>query len=85
MSAPNIVLNPNQVLLTQTASLLSIDASVTGFQFGAIALVSDVCERYEVADVVLFDPKDAKQLLFSNEVYFLTTEDKIFFKENPPV
>jgi hypothetical protein len=85
MPAPDVTLNSGQVLLTQTSSLLSIDASGTGLQFGEVELVSELDDRFSVGDVVLFDPKDANQLSFSGAIYFLTTEDKIFFNEQPPV
>lgn len=85
MAAPNIILNKGQILLKESASSLDIDISATSFMFGDVEAVYEFTDRHEVGDVVMFNPKDADQISYSNEVYFLTTEDKIFFTEIPPV
>ena len=83
---PDIVLNKNQVLLTQTTSGLGIVMDNSPFLNGTVALVNDLSGLCTAGDLVLFDPTNATKFIFEGDVYYLTTEDKIFYKENyiPP-
>lgn len=83
MPAPDIILNKDQVLLTQTGSALGIEVDNSPLLFGLIALINDLSDRYEVNDAVMFNPVGATILKYDNVDYYLTTEDKIFFTEVP--
>lgn len=81
MALPDIVLNKGQICLTQTTPY-SIELDNSGFQFGTVAVVNDLCDMYSVGQVVLYDPQFSTRFRFDSVEYFLTTEDKIFFIDN---
>lgn len=81
MALPDIVLNKGQIVLTQTTPV-SIELDNSGFQFGTVAIINDLCDRYTVNEVVLYDPAGSTRFKFDNVEYFLTTEDKVFFIDN---
>lgn len=83
---PDIVLERNKILLTQSASGLGIVPIGSSLLYGVVELISDLSDRYSAGNLVLFDPSGATNLQFDNVSYFLTTEDKLFYKENyaPP-
>jgi len=81
---PDIVLHKGQILLTQTSSSLAIQTDNTAFFYGLVALINDLSEMYVVGDSVLFDPTGATILKYSTVDYYLTTENKVYFKEVLP-
>ena len=83
MAAPGIILNNKQVLLSQTGDTLGIELNNSPLLFGLIELINDLSDRYAVNDAVLFDPVGATLFDYSGVSYFLTTEDKVYFKEVP--
>lgn len=83
---PDIILNKGQILLTQTTSGLGIVMNNSPFINGTVELVNDLSDTWEVGDLVLFDPLEANKFSFDGDIFYLITEDKIFYKENyiPP-
>lgn len=82
MSAPSIILNRGQVLVSQTSSGLGIQIDNSPLLNGTIELVNDLTDLYEVGNLVLFNPQGAVILKYSGTDYFLTTEDNLFYKES---
>lgn len=82
MPLPNIVLNKDQILLSQVDYGKSgISMINNGNLFVEVAAVNDLCTKYNVGDFVLFNPNDSTALSYLTKTYFITTEDKIIFKE----
>lgn len=81
MAATDIILNKNQILLTQTTSALGIYIPVAGLLFGSVDNIYDTCDRYSIGNSVLFDPKDCIQLREGTTDYYIVEEQKIFFSE----
>ena len=84
MAAPDIVINKSQIVLTQTTSGWGIVMDNNDFLFGNVEIVNDLSEQYIVNDIVLFDPQGAKMFMYDDTTFYLTTEDKIYFKETTP-
>ena len=81
----DIILHKGQIVLTQTSgSVVGIDLQNSPFQFGTVAVTSDLSEMFAVGDSVLYSTKDVIMFSQNGEVYYLTTEDKVLFKELPP-
>jgi hypothetical protein len=79
---PDITLNKGQILLTQSTSGLGIVMSNNSFLNGTVELVNELSDIWAVGDLVLFNPNDATLFDFEENTYYLTTEDKCFYKEN---
>ena len=84
MAAPDIVINKGQIVLTQTTSGWGIVMDNNDFLFGNVEIVNDLSEQYILNDIVLFDPQGAKMFMYDDTTFYLTTEDKIYFKETTP-
>lgn len=84
MAAPDIVINKGQIVLTQTTSGWGIIMDNNDFLFGNVEIVNDLSEQYILNDIVLFDPQGAKMFMYDDTTFYLTTEDKIYFKETTP-
>ena len=81
----DIVLNKGMIVVTQTdASAVGINLQNSPFQFGTVVVTNDLSEMYIVGDYVLYSTEGGTQFEQDEVVYYLTTEDKILFKENPP-
>jgi hypothetical protein len=82
MATPNIVLEKGYILLHQTAeSKIGIVMTNNNFLFAEAVSVNDLSDKYNLGDFVLFNPLEATLMVYDNATYFLTTEDKIIFKE----
>ena len=82
----DIVLKEGQIVVTQTSSsVVGIDVQNSPFQFGIVAVIYAFSDLYIVGDNVFYNIEDAVQFVYSDQVYYLTTEDKILFKETAPV
>lgn len=87
MSAPaGMILNDGQIILTQSSSILSLEFEATTFLFGQVAQANSLSNKYQALDNVMFNPEGALNFKSAGVdiVYFLTTEDKIIFKEIAP-
>lgn len=81
MAVPNLVLNKGQILLLESSSKQGIILTNNDYIFTNVMAINDLSELYAVGDYVTFNPVDATLLIFDNDTYYLTTEDKIIFKE----
>ena len=81
MAVPSLVLNKGQILLLESNSKQGIILTNNDYIFTNVMAVNDLSELYAVGDYVTFNPVDATLLIFDNDTYYLTTEDKIIFKE----
>lgn len=84
MAAPDIVINKKQIVLTQSSSGWGIVMDNNDFLFGYVEIVNDLTDMYVVGDIVLFDPQGAKMFMYDDTTFYITTEDKIYFKETTP-
>ena len=84
MAVPDITLNAGQVLLHQVSSGLGIEVDNSGFLNGYVDMINDLSDLYAAGDLVLFDPSQATMLKYDSVDYFLTTENKIYYKEILP-
>jgi hypothetical protein len=82
MAAPNIILEKGYILLHQIAeSKIGIIMTNNNFLFAEAVSVNDLSDKYNLGDFVLFNPLGATLMVYDEATYFLTTEDKIIFKE----
>lgn len=81
MAAPNLILNKGQILLIESYSKQGIILTNNDFIFTNVVSINALSELYSVGDYVTFNPIDATLLIFGTDTYYLTTEDKIIFKE----
>jgi hypothetical protein len=82
MATPNIVLEKGYILLHQTdGGKIGITMTNNNFLFADAVSVNDLSDKYVLGDSVLFNPLGATLIVYDNTTYFLTTEDKIIFKE----
>ena len=84
MAVPDIIINKGQIVLSQSTSGWGIVMDNNDFLFGSVEIVNDLTEQYSVGDIVLFDPQGAKLFMYDDGTYYLTTEDKVYFKETLP-
>jgi hypothetical protein len=82
MATPNIILERGYILLHQSdGGKLGITMTNNNFLFADAVSVNDLSDKYVLGDSVLFNPLGATLIVYDNTTYFLTTEDKIIFKE----
>jgi hypothetical protein len=82
MAAPNIILERGYILLQQTGeSKLGITMTNNNFMFAEVVSINDLSEKYNLGNFVLFNPLGVTLMVYDSGTYFLTTEDKIIFKE----
>lgn len=81
MAVPNLILNKGQILLLESYSKQGIILTNNDFIFTNVMAINELSELYAVGDYVTFNPVDATLLIFDTDTYYLTTEDKIIFKE----
>lgn len=81
MAAPLLVLNKGQILLIESYSKQGIVLTNNDYIFTLVVAVNELSELYAVGDYVTFNPADATLLIYGNSTYYLTTEDRIIFKE----
>lgn len=81
MALPDLTLNKGQIILTQTVPY-GIVLDNSAFQFGDVAIINDLSDRFTVGQKVLYDPAGSLRFNYDSVDYFLTTEDKIFFIDN---
>jgi len=81
MAVPSLVLNKGQILLLESNSKQGIILTNNDYIFTNVMAINELSELYAVGDYVTFNPVDATLLIFDNDTYYLTTEDKIIFKE----
>ena len=81
MAAPSLILNKGQILLIESYSFNGIVLTNNDYIFTNVVSVNALSELYSVGDSVTFNPIDATLLIFGTSTYYLTTEDKIIFKE----
>jgi len=81
MAAPSLVLNRGQILLIQSYSLNGIVLTNNDYIFTTVVAVNSLSELYSVGDYLTFNPLGATLLSYDSVTYYLTTEDKVIFKE----
>jgi hypothetical protein len=81
MAVPNLILNKGQILLLESYSKQGIILTNNDYIFTNVMAINALSELYAVGDYVTFNPVDATLLIFGTDTYYLTTEDKIIFKE----
>ena len=82
MATPNIILERGYILLHQSdGGKIGITMTNNNFLFADAVSVNDLSDKYVLGDSVLFNPLGATLIVYDNTTYFLTTEDKIIFKE----
>ena len=82
MATPNIILERGYILLHQSdGGKLGITMTNNNFLFADAVSVNDLSDKYVLGDSVLFNPLGSTLIVYDNTTYFLTTEDKIIFKE----
>lgn len=84
MAAPDIILNPQQVLLSETVSGLGIQTDSFGLLFGVIRAVYATSNRFVGGENVLFDPDNSIKLSYDGDDYFVVQEVSVFFTEVIP-
>jgi len=85
MPAPDIILYAKDILLSQSnGSVLGVEFDNAPFLFGVVELVSAVTNDFAVNDSIAFDPTGATKIMYGGDIYYLTKEEKIKFKEIPP-
>lgn len=84
MAAPDITLGFKEVLLTQSSSVLGVISIDNKTQFGVVAKVSDLCDRFTVGDYVTYDPAKGRILLYGSTQYIFINEDNISGEEVSP-
>lgn len=85
MSAPSIIMQPNEILITQSGSVLGITFDINPFQFGSIVKVNDLEDSYIVGQVVGYDPTGATTFIYNLVNYTVIEKDKIKFNEGYPL
>jgi hypothetical protein len=82
MATPNIILERGYILLHQISeSKIGITMTNNNFLFAEAVSVNDLSDKYNLGDFVLFNPLGSTLMVYDSDTYFLTTEDKIIFKE----
>ncbi len=85
MPTPDLILPKPFVLIPQgQASVLGAIQSGTGLGFGAIALIYETSDAYEIGDTVTYDTRGQSLITYDNVEYALIEENKIINKEIPP-
>ena len=78
MAAPAIILGKGQVLITNSASVLGLISLDNKVQFGVVAAINDLSDRFTVNDAVIYEPtKIIDRLLYGSTIYILINEDGI--------
>jgi len=81
MAAPLLVLNKGQILLIQNPPKQALVLTNTDYISTLVVAVNNLSELYTVGDYVTFNPSGATLINYDSITYYLTTEDKIIFKE----
>lgn len=76
---PTYILKKGDILIQQTSSISSTTVSVSNLIFGEVALVSDLCDAFEVGDVVLYNSENQVNIVQNNIPYYLIKESDILF------
>lgn len=76
---PTYILKKGDILIQQTSSISSTTVSVSNLIFGEVALVSDLCDAFEVGDVVLYNSANQLNIVQNNIPYYLIKESDILF------
>ncbi len=79
MAIPNLILNQGQIALGVGAIYNGqfILPAPTEMAFGFISDTYSTCDSYSTGTWVVYDPKDAFQLIRNNNTYFIIDESKI--------
>lgn len=85
MAIPAIILQPDEILITETNTTLGITFDATPFQFGYIVKVSDFEGTYMLNQIVGYDPEGATAFIHLTINYTLIKKDKIKFNEGYPL
>lgn len=84
MALSDLTLKKGQLILTQTSGAV-VELDNSPFLYGSIVSIADLSDMYVVGDVVLFDPIGSTTFSISGTNFYLTTEDKVYWKEPLPV
>ena len=84
MSLPSIILQSDELVVTETSSVFGIVFDDSPFLFGLIEKVNDLEDYYKVGQVVGFDPAGATKFIYSSTNYLLIKTEKIKFNEGYP-
>lgn len=85
MSLPSIILQADELIVTQSDSIFGIQFDDAPFIYGSIEKVSDLMDSYSVGQNVGFDPVRATKFIYSNTNYYLIKQSDIKFNEGIPV
>jgi co-chaperonin GroES (HSP10) len=85
MAETQIILQRNQIILTQTESQLSITFDNSPYQNGEVVQINDLEDTYKVGDIVTYDPTGSTNFKYSGTDYVLITNEKILYREGAPL
>ena len=80
MALVDLTLKKGQLVLTQTLSA-ETELDNSPFLFGTISSIASLSDMYLVGDNVLFNPENSTKFSISGNNFYLTTEDKVYWKE----
>lgn len=84
MALSDLTLKKGQLILTQTSGAV-VELDNSPFLYGSIVSIADLSDMYVAGDAVLFDPLGSTTFSISGTNFYLTTEDKVYWKEPLPV
>ena len=84
MTVPSIILNSDEILLSETTSTQGIIQDDTPFLFGSVQAVNDLDDDNVAGSVVFFDPTNLPRFSYGGNIYYLTPINRIRFTEIPP-
>lgn len=83
MALSDLTLKKGQLILTQTSGA-EVELDNSPFLYGSIVSIADLSDMYVIGDVVLFNPISSTTFQISGTNFYLTTEDKVYWKEPLP-
>lgn len=84
MPAPDIILDKQFVLISQTGSVLGGGSVGSGTLMGTIANIYSTSDRYSINDVVAYNTIGQQLVNYSGTEYALIDEKNILYKEIAP-
>lgn len=85
MSLPAIILQADELVVTQSDSIFGIQFDDAPFIYGSIEKISDLMDSYSVGQNVGFNPDGATKFIYSSTNYYLIKQSAIKFNEGVPV
>ena len=84
MSAPLIILQADELVLSQSDTVLGIQFDGEPYIYGSIEKVSDLMDTYSVGQNVGFNPEGATKIIYSSQNFYIIKQSAIKTNEGYP-